>query len=173
MLNMSSNLGNKVNVFEYVFMSIDNAPMPLRNYQGQPILLVNTASECGYTPQYTALEKIWADYRQSGLIVIGMPCDDFGHQEPGTEEEIAEFCSTNYNVNFPMTAKYHVMGAAAHPIFHAIREEFGDDATPRWNFYKYLFDRHGQLVEFWPSKVAPDHSGLTHQIECNLQSWVL
>lgn len=162
-----------MNVHEFVFMSIDGAPMPLRNYQGQPILFVNTASECEFTPQYQALERIWEDYRQSGLVLIGMPCDDFGHLEPGTEEEIQEFCSTNYNVSFPMTGKYNIMGISAHPMFHAIREEFGDTATPRWNFFKYLFDRNGQMVDFWPSDVMPNDPSITHQIECNLQSWVL
>jgi len=162
-----------MNVHEFVFMSISGAPMPLRNYHGQPILLVNTASECGYTPQYEALEAIHNDYRQSGLVIIGMPCNDFGGQEPGTEEEIAEFCAEKYNVSFLMTAKYNVMGMSAHPLFHSIRDEFGDDATPRWNFYKYLFDRDGQMIDFWPSKVPPNDPAITHQIECNLQSWVL
>jgi glutathione peroxidase len=162
-----------MNVFEFVFVSIHGGRMPLSKYQGQPLLIVNTASECGYTPQYRQLQRIWLDYRQSGLFVIGMPCDDFGNQEPGDEESIAEFCETNYLVNFPMTAKYHVMGISAHPLFQAIREEFGEDAIPRWNFYKYLFNRDGQLVQFWPSAMAPDDTAITHQIECNLQSWVL
>jgi len=162
-----------MNVFEFVFMSINGASMPLSNYRGQPLLIVNTASECDYTPQYEALQHIWEDYRQSGLIVIGIPCNDFGQQEPGDEEAIAEFCHTNYQVGFPMTGKYNIMGLAGHPLFNAIREEFGDDATPRWNFHKYLFDRNGQLVEFWPSRVTPDDPVITHQIERNLQSWVL
>lgn len=162
-----------MNVYEFVFTSINESTMPLRNYQGQPILLVNTASECDFTPQYRALEKIWADYKESGLVVVGMPCNDFGQQEPGTEKEIEEFCDNQYNVSFPMTCKYSVMGLSAHPLFHAIREEFGDDASPRWNFYKYLFDGYGQMVDFWPSKVEPDDSALTHKIECNLHSWVL
>jgi glutathione peroxidase len=162
-----------MNVFENVFVAIGGANMPLRNYSGQPILLVNTASECDYTPQYTQLQNIWMDYHQSGLMVIGMPCNDFGNQEPGDEATIAEFCASQYRVNFPMTAKYHVMGMSAHPLFHLIREEFGDDASPRWNFYKYLFDRNGQLIDFWPSKVAANDPVITHKIECNLQSWVL
>ena len=162
-----------MNVYEFVFISINGGRMPLSRYQGQPLLIVNTASECGYTPQYKALQRLWLDYRQSGLMVIGMPCDDFGHQEPGDEDSIAEFCETNYQISFPMTGKYHVMGLSAHPLFHAIREEFGEDVTPRWNFHKYFFDRTGQLKDFWPSAVSPDDSAITHQIECNLQSWVL
>lgn len=162
-----------MNVFEYVFMTVSGSRLALSYYQGQPILIVNTASECGYTPQYEGLQRLWLDYKESGLVVLGIPCNDFGEQEPGDEDAIAEFCETNYQVSFPIAAKYNVMGISAHPLFHAIREEFGDDATPRWNFYKYLFDRNGQMVDFWPSKVTPDDSSITHQIECNLQSWVL
>ena len=162
-----------MNLFEFVFTSIYESTMPLRNYQGQPILLVNTASKCDFTPQYLGLEKIWADYRHSGLVVIGMPCNDFGQQEPDSEADIEAFCRSQFNVSFPLTCKYHVMGMSAHPIFYALREEFGDDVSPRWNFYKYLFNGYGQLVDYWPSKVQPNDSALTHKIECSLQSWVL
>ncbi len=162
-----------MNVFEYVFASLGGGSLALSNYQGQPILIVNTASECGFTPQYQELQRLWMDYQQSGLVVIGIPCDDFGGQEPGDDESIAEFCETNYQVSFPMTGKYGVLGLGAHPIFNAIREEFGTDAMPNWNFYKYLFDRSGQLVDFWPSKISPEDTAITHEIECNLQSWAL
>ena len=162
-----------MNVFEFVFVSINGARMPLSNYQGQPLLIVNTASECEYTSQYQELQRLWMDYRQSGLMVIGIPCDDFGHQEPGDEDSIAEFCEENYQISFPMTGKYNVMGISAHPLFQALREEFGDDVSPRWNFHKYLFDRTGQMLGFWPSAVLPSDSAITHQIERNLQSWIL
>lgn len=162
-----------MNVYEYAFTSIDGAPMHLGHWRGQPILLSNTASECGYTPQYRKLQKIWEEYRESGLIVLAMPSDDFGHQEPGDEEQIACFLEEEYHVTFPVTCKQRVMGSGAHPLFHALRDEYGDDVTPRWNFYKYLFDRHGDMVEFWPSKVEPDDPAVTHQIERFLQSWVL
>ncbi|NIP19315.1 MAG: glutathione peroxidase [Xanthomonadales bacterium] len=162
-----------MNVFEYVFTSINGASMPLHNYQGQPLLLVNTASKCGYTPQYAKLQRIYEDYRQSGLIVIGIPSNDFGEQEPDDEEVIAEFCSANYNVSFPMTGKQTLMGLGTHPLFITLREEFGEDVSPRWNFFKYLFDRQGQMVGFWPSAIEPDDPVITHQIERNLQSWIL
>jgi glutathione peroxidase len=162
-----------MNVFEYVFASLGGGSLALSNYQGQPILIVNTASECGFTPQYQELQRLWMDYQQSGLVVIGIPCDDFGGQEPGDNESIAGFCETNYQVSFPMTGKCGILGLDAHPIFNAIREEFGTDAMPNWNFYKYLFDRSGQLVDFWPSKVSPEDTAITHEIECNLQSWAL
>ena len=162
-----------MNIYEYVFTSLHGGNMPLSRYKGQPILIVNTASECGFTPQYQGLQRLWMDYKDSGLVVIGVPCDDFGQQEPGDEKSIAEFCDTNYQVSFPMTTKYGVIGIEGHRLFHDIREEFGDDALPRWNFHKYLFDCSGQLIEFWPSKVPPGDPDITHKIESNLQSWIL
>lgn len=162
-----------MNVFENVFTALGGGSLPLSKYQGQPIFIVNTASECGFTPQYQKLQRLWMDFKQSGLVVIGIPCDDFGQQEPGDEDSIAEFCETNYQVSFPMTGKYSVMGLDAHPIYHAIREEFGNDAMPSWNFHKYLFDRNGQLADFWPSKVSPDDPAITNAIQRKLQAWVL
>jgi glutathione peroxidase len=162
-----------MNVHEYFFTSLTGTSLPLGNYRGQPILIVNTASNCDYTPQYRKLQLIWEDYRQSGLVVLGIPSNDFGEQEPDDEEVIAEFCYENYNVSFPMTSKQHVMGHGAHPLFAAMRDEVGEDAIPRWNFYKYLFDKQGQLLEFWPSAVEPDDPKITHQIERNLHSWIL
>jgi glutathione peroxidase len=162
-----------MNVHEYFFTSLGGTSLPLSNYRGQPILIVNTASECECTPQYAKLELLWKDYKEGGLVVLGIPSNDFGGQEPGDEDEIAEFCSATYNITFPMTAKQTVKGYSAHPLFAAMREEIGEDAIPRWNFYKYLFDRQGQLIEFWPSAVEPDDPKITHQIERNLHSWIL
>lgn len=162
-----------MNVFEFAFVSIDGNSLPLSTYQGQPLLIVNTASECGFTPQYNQLQRLWLDYRQTGLIILGIPCDDFGHQEPGDEESIAAFCEANYQVGFLLTGKYSVIGKTAHPLFRALREEFGDDVIPGWNFYKYLFDRSGQLIGFWPSKVLPDDNEITDMIESRLTSWVM
>ena len=160
-------------IHEFVFRSIDGAVMPLERWTGQPILLVNTASECGFTPQYEKLQKLWEEYRPNGLVVIGVPCNDFGGQEPEDEEAIAEFCSTRFNVTFPMTAKQSINGRAPHPLFIAMREEFTSDILPTWNFFKYLFGRDGQLLHHWPSKVEPDDPGLRHDLERNLASWTL
>ena len=159
-------------VHEYFFTALRGSSLPLSNYRGQPLLIVNTASECGATPQYKKLQFLWDDYKQSGLVIIGIPSNDFGEQEPGDEEAIDEFCTTNYGVTFPMTAKQHVMGQSAHPLFAAMRDEIGEDAIPRWNFWKYLFDRQGQLLEFWPTAVEPDDPKITHAIEKNLRCWV-
>ena len=160
-------------VHEYVFRSLQGASMPLERWKGQPILLVNTASECGYTPQYSGLQALWEEYRAAGLVVLGVPCNDFGAQEPGDDSAIADFCTTQFNVTFPMTEKQHVLGKQAHPLFLAMREEYTSDILPSWNFFKYLFGRDGDLLHHWPSKIAPDEPGFRHDIERNLGSWTL
>lgn len=162
-----------MNVFNYTFTSLKGATLALHHYRGQPMLIVNTASRCGYTQQYAKLQKLWKDYHEAGLVVIGIPCNDFGEQEPGDEETIARFCESNFMVTFPMTEKQNIVGADAHPLFDAIREEAGDDALPKWNFFKYFFDRTGQLVNYWPSAIEPDDPLITHNIERNLQAWIL
>lgn len=161
-----------MNIFEYVFTSIDGAPLRLANWQGQPLFLCNTASNCEYTPQYHHLQKVYEEYRRSGMIVIALPCNDFGEQEPEDEATIGRFCHEEFGVTFPMTSKVCARGYSAHPLFHALRDTYGDDITPRWNFHKYLFDRQGTLVESWPSKVVPTDSAVTHQVERHLNSWV-
>lgn len=162
-----------MNLYEYNFTSLHGGPLSMNRYRNQPVFIVNTASECGFTPQYVKLQQLYENYRQSGLVVLGIPCNDFGEQEPGDEEQIAEFCETNYRITFPMTQKYPVLGRGAHPLFRDIVQEFGPDALPRWNFHKYFFDRKGQLVEHWPSNKEPDHTAITNAIARNLQSWVL
>ena len=160
-------------VFEYNFIGLDGEPMPLARYQSQPILLVNTASECGYTHQYAGLQMLYNDYQQSGLMVIGLPCNDFGRQEPGDEASIRAFLNRKYAITFPMTAKYSVTGPDAHPLFRDIAEHHGAEKLPRWNFTKYLFNRQGALVECWPSATPPDDPAIVHQINRSLQSWSL
>jgi len=160
-------------VHEYRFRSLSGASMPLDRWTGQPLLLVNTASECGFTPQYRKLQAVWDEYRPAGLVVIGIPCDDFGGQEPGDSETIQEFCSSNYGVTFPITEKQSIVGGHPHPLFIALREEYTADILPRWNFYKYLFGRDGELLHHWPSKVEPDDPGFRHDVERNLASWTM
>jgi glutathione peroxidase len=162
-----------MHVHEFAFRSINGASMPLDRWKSQPLLLVNTASECGYTPQYEKLQSLWEEYRPSNLVVIGIPCNDFGAQEPGDDATIQEFCSSRYGVTFPMTAKQNIISDGAHPLFIALREEFTQDILPRWNFYKYLFGRDGALLKHWPSDVQPDDPGFRHEIERNLSSWTL
>lgn len=160
-------------IHEFVFRSINGATMPLERWSGQPILLVNTASECGFTPQYEKLQTLWEEYRPNGLIVLGVPCNEFGGQEPGEDEDIMKFCTSRYDVTFPMTTRQVILGQGAHPLFIAMREEFTGDILPRWNFFKYLFGRDGNLIQHWPSKVLPDDPGLRHDLERNLSAWTL
>jgi len=160
-------------VHEFAFRSIQGASMPLDRWTGQPLLLVNTASECGFTPQYMKLQALWEEYRHSGLVVLGIPCNDFGAQEPGEEDAIHDFCTSNYNITFPMTEKQHIIDGNAHPLFLAMREEYTRDILPTWNFFKYLFGRDGNLLHHWPSKMEPDDPGFRHEIERNLGSWHL
>jgi len=160
-------------ITEFVFRSIQGASMPLDRWRGQPLLLVNTASECGFTPQYTKLQALWEEYRPAGLVVVGIPCNDFGAQEPGDEPTIRDFCSSRFNVTFPMTEKQHILGKDAHPLFLELREEYTSDILPTWNFFKYLFGRDGNLLHHWPSSIEPDEPGFRHEIERNLSSWRL
>ena len=160
-------------VHEFAFSSLQGTSMPLDRWTGQPLLLVNTASECGFTPQYAKLQALWEEYRPAGLVVLGIPCNDFGAQEPGDETAIEEFCTSRFDVTFPMTKKQTILGRDSHPLFIAMREEYTSDILPTWNFFKYLFGRDGNLLHHWPSSIEPDEPGFRHEIERNLSSWRL
>ncbi|MBI2718757.1 MAG: redoxin domain-containing protein [Rhizobiales bacterium] len=144
-----------MNAHDFTFTAIDGTPLPLRRFEGKVLLVVNTASECGYTPQYEGLEKLWQDNRDQGLVVLGVPCNDFGGQEPASEAEISTFCSENYSVTFPLTAKVAVKGAAAHPFYKWAGEKAGLLGRPRWNFHKYLVGRDGQFLDWFSTPAKP------------------
>jgi glutathione peroxidase len=135
----------------------------LCRYQGKVLLIVNTASQCGYTVQYEGLEALYRRYRDRGLVVIGFPSDDFGGQEPGSNREIAEFCRTIYGIQFPMYEKQSVRSASANPLYGALAQRTGQ--SPRWNFHKYVVDRSGRNVASFPSDVRPDSAELVRLIE--------
>jgi glutathione peroxidase len=151
--------------YDFEFTSIDGDKLPLSQYRGRPVLVVNTASFCGYTPQYEDLEALWRKYRDRGLVVIGVPSNDFGEQEPGSATEIKQFCEGTYAVDFPLTDKQTVVGSAAHPFFRWIASELGEAGTPRWNFHKYLIAPDGSLVGAWPSRVRPTDNEITGDVE--------
>ena len=132
--------------------------MPLSQFAGKPLVIVNTASECGFTAQYAGLEALWKRHRDAGLIVLAVPSNDFGAQEPGDATTIATFCRNKFGVDFPMAAKVPVRGGVAHPLFKWLATEGGWAARPRWNFYKYLIGRDGQLKD-WFSSLTPPGSG--------------
>lgn len=141
------------------------APLPLSQFSGKVLLVVNSASKCGFTGQYEGLEKLYETYRERGLIVIAVPSNDFGHQEPGSAEEIASFCKLNYGVTFPVTAKEVVSGDTAHPFYRWAKETLGFGTAPKWNFHKYLIDRNGKLVDYFHSTTTPASSRLIEAIE--------
>jgi glutathione peroxidase len=153
---------------DFSFRGLKGGEIRLKDFAGKPVLIVNTASRCGLTPQYQGLQALWQRYRDRGLVVLGVPSNDFGAQEPGTEAEIGSFCETNYGVDFPMTAKEPVIGPQAHPFYRWVAAELGDAAAPKWNFHKYLVGPDGTLAEVFGSRTAPDDAALTAAIEAEL-----
>jgi glutathione peroxidase len=141
----------------------DEVSQDLCQYKGKVILVVNTASYCGFTSQYEGLEKIYATYAPKGFVVLGFPSNDFGQQEPGSNKEIADFCKNTYDVKFPMFAKTSVSGATANPLFKLLQDK--TKTSPKWNFYKYLIDRDGNVVKSFSSMANPDGRTVTSEIE--------
>ena len=145
--------------YDFSAKTIDGDEQSLDVYQGKAMLVVNVASKCGFTPQYTGLEKLYKKYGKDGLVVLGFPCDQFGHQEPGDEEEIKNFCSLSYDVSFPMFAKVEVNGAKAHPFWKWLKQEkgglLGMDGI-KWNFTKFLVDKHGKVVKRYAPTDTPE-----------------
>lgn len=140
-------------------------PLPLSSFGGKVLMVVNTASHCGFTPQYDALEKVYNKYKDKGFVILGVPSNDFGEQEPGSSEEIASFCKLNYGVTFPMTAKEVVSGDHAHPFYLWAKKTLGFGTAPKWNFHKYLINRQGKLVDYYNSPTKPDSDKVTKEIE--------
>jgi glutathione peroxidase len=140
----------------------------LCDYSGKVVLVVNTASFCGYTPQYKGLESLYQKYRAQGLVVLGFPSNDFGAQEPGTNEQVADFCERTYAVKFPMFDKSVVKGAGAGPVYQGLIAASGE--APKWNFHKYLIGRDGKLLESFASKVAPEDPKLVSAVERAIQA---
>ncbi len=141
----------------------DGVPQSLCQYQGKVLLVVNTASFCGYTGQYETLESVYDKYKTRGLIVVGFPSNDFGGQEPGSEKEIADFCRTTYGVKFPMMAKTDIAAPKTHPFYKQLIAKTG--AAPQWNFHKYLIDRSGNKVVSYDTRTKPDDKALLTQLE--------
>ena len=155
-------------VYEFNARTIDGTDQSLADYKGKVLLVVNVASKCGFTPQYKGLEALYREYKDKGLVILGFPCDQFGHQEPGDENEIKNFCSLNYDVSFPMYAKIKVNGDDAHPLYKYLKDEQGGvlgwDAI-KWNFTKFLVDKTGKVVKRYaptdkPESIAKDVAAL-------------
>jgi glutathione peroxidase len=154
--------------YDHAFDAIEGGRLPLAQWRGKVLLVVNTASFCGFTPQYEGLQALWERYEAKGLVVIGVPSNDFGEQEPKAEAEILGFCKGAYKVTFPLTTKQVVKGPQAHPFYLWAHEALGDGNAPRWNFHKYLVGRDGKLVAGYGSSVEPMSPELTKAIETAL-----
>ncbi|HZO67734.1 MAG: glutathione peroxidase [Kribbellaceae bacterium] len=145
-------------VYEFSAATITGEERKLADYRDKVLLIVNVASKCGFTPQYTGLEKLYRDHKAAGLVVLGFPCDQFGHQEPGSEADIAEFCSLTYDVSFPMFAKIEVNGSGAHPLYQWLKSEQGGllGSAIKWNFTKFLVGRDGTVIDRFAPKDTPE-----------------
>ena len=145
--------------------SIDGDEIKFSNFKEKSILLVNVASNCGFTKQYEDLQKLYELYKSNGLIVLGVPSNQFGNQEPGSEKEIKNFCEANFNITFPMTRKYDVRGNKAHPVYLWAKESYGNSAVPKWNFHKILIDKNGKIQDTFASFTNPLSNKIKKEIE--------
>jgi glutathione peroxidase len=152
----------------FVFTAIDGSPLPLSRFEGQVLLVVNTASFCGFTQQYSGLQALYERYADRGLVVLGVPANDFGFQEPGSNADIASFCQGGFNITFSLAEKQTVKGPGAHPFYRWVAETGGAGAAPRWNFHKVLVGADGALIATFPSQVAPMSREMTAAIEAAL-----
>lgn len=164
----ASRSNNMANFHDYSVRTIDGKPQSLKEYCGHPVLLVNVASACGLTPQYAGLEKLFREFKDRGLVVLGLPCNQFGAQEPGNEAEIKQFCSFNYDVSFPLTSKIEVNGAGAHPLYAWLKGETGG-ADIQWNFEKFLISKDGHVVKRYAPNIAPEDKTLIDDIQALLK----
>ena len=150
-------------IYDYTMKSIDGTPTPLSQYKGKVTLVVNVASKCGYTPQYAGLESLYKKYRDQGFVVLGFPANNFGAQEPGTNDEIKQFCSRKYDVDFPMFSKSDVKGPDQNDLYKYLTAEKGGEI--KWNFTKFLVSRDGKILARFEPNVAPDSSEVTSAVE--------
>ena len=167
-LLMSAPLFSASSIHDFTLNSIDGSPTPLSSLKGKVVLLVNVASFCGYTPQYEGLEALYKKYKDQGLVVLGFPANNFGEQEPGTNEEIKKFCSTRYHVSFPMFSKVSVVGSDKTPLYQFLTDKKANPSTGgeiQWNFTKFLADRNGKVIARFDSAVEPDSSEVIRAIE--------
>jgi glutathione peroxidase len=151
--------------YDFTVNTLDGNPKRMADYKGKVLLVVNTASECGYTPQYAGLETLYEKYRDRGVVVLGFPSNDFGGQEPGTAEEIRTFCRTKFDVQFPMFEKLHTKGDDQAPVYRFLAAKHGE---PKWNFHKYVVGKDGQVHAAFGSKVTPESPELAAAVEAAL-----
>jgi glutathione peroxidase len=168
---MATSLFAASGIYGFTLNSIDGKPAPLADYKGKVVMIVNVASQCGYTPQYSALEAIYEKYKDQGFVILGFPANNFGAQEPGTNEEIKTFCTRKYSVTFPMYSKISVKGDDQAPLYAYLTKETGSGISGdiKWNFTKFLVDRNGKVVQRFEPAVTPDSKEVTAAIEKQLK----
>lgn len=171
LLIMATSLFAAGGVYNFTLNSIDGKPAPLAEYKGKVVLIVNVASQCGYTPQYSALEAIYEKYKGQGFVIVGFPANNFGAQEPGTNEEIKTFCTRKYSVTFPMYSKISVKGADQAPLYAYLTKDTGPGIAGdiKWNFTKFLVDKDGKVIQRFEPAVTPDSKEVTSAIEKQLK----
>lgn len=164
---MATSLCAASSIYDFTLDSIDGKPAPLAAYKGKVLLLVNVASRCGYTPQYTALQAIYEKYKDKGFVILGFPANNFGAQEPGTNDEIKTFCASKYSVTFPLYAKISVKGDDQAPLYQYLTKDANSAVAGeiKWNFTKFLVDRNGKVVQRFEPKVKPDSPEITAALE--------
>ena len=154
------------NAYDFSFTSIDGeSQIDLSEFKGKTLLVVNTASLCGFTYQYGGLQSLYDNYGDEGLVVLGIPANDFSKQEPGQENEIKEFCETNFNITFPITSKYDVKGDNAHPIYLWAKDTYGKSTVPKWNFHKILINKEGKIADTFASFTTPMSNKILKKLE--------
>lgn len=171
LLIMAGSLFAASGIYTFTLNSIDGKPAPLADYKGKVVLVVNVASQCGYTPQYTALEATYEKYKDQGFVILGFPANNFGAQEPGTDAEIKTFCTRKYSVTFPMYSKVSVKGADQAPLYAYLTKDAGPGVAGdiKWNFTKFLVDRDGKVVQRFEPAVTPDSKEVIAAIEKQLK----
>ena len=161
----SGNANYEKKFFDFEIKDINNDKLDLSIYKNKTVLLVNVASNCGFTKQYSDLQELYDRYKDKGFLVLGVPSNQFGGQEPGTNNEIKDFCETNFNITFPITKKYDVKGANAHPIYLWAKENYGNSAVPKWNFHKILINKSGKIEDTFSSFTEPMSKKIVNKIE--------
>ena len=151
--------------FDLNIKSIENKVINLSEFKGKTVLIVNVASNCGFTKQYTGLQKLYDKYKEKNFVVLGVPTNQFGGQEPGSNNEIKDFCETNFNITFPITDKVDVKGDKAHIIYKWAKENYGNSTVPKWNFHKILINKEGKIHDTFNSFIAPLSDKITKQVE--------
>ncbi len=168
---MISIFGNKLNAnydklaYDFNFKDLDGSSLNLSEYKGKVIVVVNVASQCGFTNQYEDMQNIWVKYQSKGIVMLGVPSNDFGKQEPGSSEDIKNFCEAKFGISFPMTEKVSVKGSDAHPFYHWAKKNFGSSAVPKWNFHKIIINKEGKIAKTFTSITNPSSKKFIAAIE--------